>query len=169
MLLELELNSSQGINKSIQRLCSEMTPLKLLGDTQLEEAKHVSLIGAWDRHAKPLSHLFEEIFGNESTPHPVLSMRLKSQPIKLLDAHLVTLDNAYHFLKHLWFRFSMMITVKTLCIELFILIVIRRRLELLECAFGTFLSIHSLLSSIGLFALSIVVDVVDVSSENSVD
>jgi len=63
----------------------------------------------------------------------------------------------------------MMITVETLCSELFILIVIRRRLELLECAFGPFLSIHSLLSSIGLFALSIVVDVVDVSSENSVD
>jgi hypothetical protein len=56
-----------------------------------------------------------------------------------------------------------------LCIELFILIVMRRRLELLEGTFRPFLSIHSLLSSIILFALSIVVDVVDVSSENSVD
>ena len=63
----------------------------------------------------------------------------------------------------------MMIPVETLCSELCILIGMRRRLELLESAFGSFLSIHSLLSSIGLFALSIVVDVVDVSSENSVD
>ena len=46
MLLELELYSSQRIYKLIQRLCSEMAPLKLLGDADLEEAKHVSLISA---------------------------------------------------------------------------------------------------------------------------
>ncbi len=39
---------------------------------------------------------------------------------------------------------------------------------MLECAFGPFLSICSLLSSIILFALSIVVDVIDVSCENPV-
>ena len=62
-----------------------------------------------------------------------------------------------------------MISIVALCIELFILIVIGRRLELLKCAIGPFLCIHSLLSSIILFALSVIVDVVDVSSENPVD
>ena len=145
-----------------------MATLQLLGNTELEETKHIPLICTWDWHAKPFSHLFEEIFRNESTTHSILSMRLKPQPIKFLDAYFITLDNANHFLKHFWFRISM-ISIVALCIELFILIVIGSWLELLKCAFGPFLCIHSLLSSIILFALSVIVDVVDVSSENSVD
>jgi hypothetical protein len=78
-----------------------MTALILLGYTELEEAKHIPLISTRDRHTKPLGHLFEEIFGNESTTHPILSMRLESQSIKFLDGHFVTLDNTHHFLEHL--------------------------------------------------------------------
>ena len=62
-----------------------------------------------------------------------------------------------------------MITAEPLSVELVILIVIGRRLKLLKCAFGPFLSIHSVLFPIILFALlSIVVYVVDITSKYAI-
>lgn len=141
-----------------------MTSELLLRYTNLEICKHVPLIGAGNWHTESLGHLFEEVLCYKARHISVITMRLKSQPIKFLNADFVTLDNAHHSIKEICAVYC-----ATVLLIVF-WIIIHCRVDLLESCLRSAMSIHSrMFSSLRCFSLSVVVDVRNVSRDNSID